>query len=111
MRKAPKKVPIPTREGDSRTAHLLPLIAFFKTQGNPPHPIPPYLVAGENGFYFDRDGFGTFYFEQPLDLAGLSAHFELPNTIKLAKTSVYDAGNFVSINQLFPQGPALTFDL
>lgn len=111
MRKAPKKVLISAREGASRTAHLLPLIAFFKAQGNPPHPIPPYLVSGENGFYFDRDGFGTFCFEQPLDLAGLSAHFELPDTIKLAKTSVYDAGNFLSIKQLFPQGPVPTFDL
>lgn len=110
MSKAPKKVPIAEQEGHSRTAHLLPLIAFLEAQGNPPHPIPPYLVAGENGFYFDRDGFGTFLFEQPLDLAGLSAHFELPDTIKLAKTSVYDARNFVSINQLFPQGPVPTFD-
>lgn len=111
MSKALKKVPIPIREGHSRTAHLLPLLAFLEAQGNPPHQIPPYLVAGENGFYFDRDGFGIFYFEQPLDLAGLATHFELPDTIKLAKTSLYDAGNFVSINQLFPQGPTPTFDL
>jgi hypothetical protein len=110
MSKAPKKVPIAEREGHSRTAHLLPLIAFLEAQGNPPHPIPPYLVAGENGFYFDRDGLGDFTFEQPLDLAGLAAHFELPDTIKLAKTSVYDARNFVRISQLIPQGPPITFD-
>lgn len=111
MKKAPKKVLIAAKEDHSRTAHLLPLIAFLKAQGNPPHPIPPYLVAGENGFYFDRDGLGTFCFEQPLDLAALAAHFELPDSIQLAKTSVYDSRNFLLISQLVPQGPPITFDL
>lgn len=110
MKEAPKKVPITEQEGHSRTAHLLPLIAFLEVQGNPPHPIPPYLVAGENGFYFDRDGLGDFSFEQPLDLAGLATHFELPDTIKLTETSVYDTRNFVRISQLIPQGPPITLD-
>lgn len=105
-----EKVPISAKFDGSRTAHLQPLIDFLKAQGNPPHPIPPYLVSGENGFYFDRDGLGDFTFEQPLDLAGLAAHFELPDTIKLAETSVYDARNFVRISQLIPQGPPITFD-
>ena len=106
----PKKEPVLEKIDGSRTAHLQPLIDFLKAQGNPPHPIPPYLVSGENGFYFDRDGFGDFCFERPLDMAGLSAHFELPDTIRLAETSVYDARNFVRISQLIPQGPLPTFD-
>lgn len=70
MGKFPKKVLIVEREGDSRTAHLLPLIAFFKAQGNKP--------AGPDGFTFDRDG--DYRFSGPLDM---KERFEVPATLLL----------------------------
>lgn len=106
----PKKEPIAEKSDDSRTAHLQPLIDFLKDQGNPPWQAPSYQTVGENGFYFDRDGFGTFYFEQPLDIAALAAHFALPASILLGKTAVSDRRNFVRISQLVPQGPPIRFD-
>lgn len=110
MVKAPEKVLISAKFDDSRTAHLRPLLDLLTAQGNPPWLGPSDQPAGENGFYFDRDGFGTFYFEQPLNLAALSAHFELPASVVLGKTAVYDSRNFVSISQVIPQRPPITFD-
>lgn len=102
MGKFPKKVLIAEREGDSRTAHLLPLIAFFKAQGNEP--------AGPDGFTFDRDGYGDYRFSGPLDMEVLKERFEVPATLLLNQNSVQDTRNFVGINQHVPQGPPLTFD-
>lgn len=103
----PKKEPVLEKFDGSRTAHLQPLIDFLKAQGNPPGHAPGYGSVGADGFYFDRDGFGTFYFEQPLDIAALSAHFALPASILLGKTAVSDRRNFVRISQLVPQGPPI----
>ena len=111
MVNSPEKVLISAKFDDSRTAHLQPLIDFLHAQGNPPWQAPSYQRVGENGFYFDRDGYGTFYFEQPLNLSALAARFDLPNTIVLGKTAVYDSRNFVGISQVVPQGPPLRFDL
>ena len=111
MVKSPEKVLISAKFDDSRTAHLQPLIDLLIAQGNLPWLAPSYRPAGQNGFYFDRDGFGTFYFEQPLDLAALATHFELPASITLGNTAVYDSRNFLSISQVVPQGPPLRFDL
>ena len=77
----PLKTLISEKMPDSRTAHLQPLIDFLQVQGNPPWRAPDYRPAGTNGFYFDRDGYGTFYFEQPLNLSALAARFDLPATI------------------------------
>jgi len=106
----PKKEPVAEKLNDSRTAHLQPLIDFLKAQGNPPGQAPGYGSVGADGFYFDRDGFGTFYFEQPLDIAALAAHFALPASILLGKTAVSDSRNFVSISHLVPQGPPIQLD-
>ena len=108
---APEKVLISAKNDDSRTAHLQPLIDFLQAQGNPVWQAPSYRPAGANGFYFDRDGYGTFYFEQPLNLSALAARFDLPDTIVLGQTAVYDSGNFVGISQVVPQGEPLRFDL
>lgn len=105
-----KKEPIAEKVDGSRTAHLQPLIDFLIAQGNPPWPAPSYQAVGENGFCFDRDGFGTFYFEQPLNIAALATHFALPASILLSKTAVSDSRNFVRISQLVPQGPPIQLD-
>ena len=110
MVKASEKVRIAEKFDGSRTAHLQPLVDFLTAQGNPPWLGPSYQPKRENGFYFDRDGFGTFYFEQPLDLAALSAHFELPASIVLSETAVCDSRNFVSISQVISQGPPIRLD-
>lgn len=99
-----EKEPSAEKIDGSRTAHLQPLIDFLKAQGNPPWQASSNQAVGENGFYFDRDGFGTFYFEQPLNIASIATHFELPASILLGKTAVSDSRNFVSISQLVPQG-------
>lgn len=106
----PEKEPVLEKFDGSRTAHLQPLIDFLKDQGNPPWQAPSYQAVGENGFHFDRDGFGTFYFEQPLDIAALAAHFELPASILLGQAAVSDSRNFVSISQLVSQGPPIQLD-
>ncbi|MFD2722133.1 hypothetical protein ACFST9_25675 [Hymenobacter monticola] len=107
---APGKVPISEKMTASRTAHLQPLIDFLKAQGNPPWIAPSDRPAGDDGFYFDRDGYGTFYFEQPLDLPALAARFALPATIAVGQTAVYDSRNFVCIAQAIPQEQPLQFD-
>ena len=71
---------------------------------------PSYRLVGADGFYFDRDGYGTFYFEQPLDLPSFAARFDLPDTIVLGKTAVYDRRNFVGISQAYPVEEPLRFD-
>lgn len=105
-----EKVPISAKFDGSRTAHLQPLIDFLKAQGNAPWGRPSAEPVSENGFYFDRDGYGTFYFEQPLNLVALAAQFDLPDTIVLGKTAVYDSRNFVGISQAIPQGEPLRLD-
>ncbi len=60
MVKAPKKTLIAEKMPDSRTAHLQSLIDFLKAQDNPPWQAPSYQRLGADGFYFDRDGYGTF---------------------------------------------------
>ena len=85
---------------DSRTAHLQPVIDFLKEQGNAP---------AQPGFTFDRDGYGTCYFEKPLDMELLKARFAFPDTILLTKDAVQDSRNFVGITQRIPLGPVLTF--
>ena len=59
----------------SDTDHLLPVIAFLKAHGNTP-------AAGDE-FTFNRDGLGTYGFQQPLDVALLQEHFVFPPTISL----------------------------
>jgi hypothetical protein len=95
----PEKEPIPEKLEGSRTAHLQPLIDFLKAQGNTPWPTPSDRPVGADGFEYDRDGFGTFYFEQPLDLLALAARFELPDTITVGTTAVYDRRNFAGLSQ------------
>lgn len=106
----PKKEPVLEKFDGSRTAHLQPLIDFLKAQGNPPVQAPGYGSVGADGFHFDRDGFGTFYFEQPLDIAALAVHFELPASIVLGQTAVFDSRNFVSISQVVRQGAPIQLD-
>jgi hypothetical protein len=97
------KIPILEEIGSSRTAHLRPLLDFLKAQGNVPWRAPSSRPVGEDGFYFDPDEYGTFYFEQPLDLLALETQFALPATIILGKAAVYDSRNFVCISQAMPQ--------
>lgn len=107
---APIKLLISAKFEGSRTAHLQPLIDFLKAQGNPPGLAPGHRPAGGDGFCFDLDGYGTFYFEQPLDLLALAARFSLPATIVIGQTAVYDSRNFVCLRQSIPQEQALRFD-
>ena len=108
---APEKTPILEKMPDSRTAHLQPLIDFLKAQGNPPWVFPSYRRAGADGFDFDRDGFGNFYFQVPLDLAAVRRHFSLPPTIVFTKSSIWDQRNMVGIDQALPVGEPLKFNL
>jgi hypothetical protein len=110
MKTAPQKEPISEKMGGSRTAHLQPLIDFLQARGNTPWQAPSYQPVGADGFAYDRDGFGTFYFEQPLNLAALVAWFDLPETITVGKTAVCDSRNFVSISQAVPQGQRIHLD-
>ena len=79
---------------DSRTAHLQPIIDYLTAEGNAP--------AGQAEFTYDRDGYGSYYFKEALDMAMLRAHFAFPATIVLTKDTVHDKGNFVRITQLNP---------
>ncbi len=97
---ASEKVPILAKNNDSRTVHLQPLIDFLTAQGNVP--------ASEN-FTFDRDGYGSYYFAQALDMEALRAQFELPITLLLTKDTVQDTRNFVRITQAFGPQPVLSF--
>ena len=100
MKTAIQRVPITAKFDGSRTAHLQPLIDFLTAQGNAP--------ASED-FTFDRDGYGSYYFAQALDMQALRAQFDLPATIVLTKDTVHDKGNFVRITQAFGPQPVLSF--
>ena len=103
MLTAPQKTPIAEKMSDSRTAHLQPLIDYLTTQGNAP--------AGSAGFSYDRDGYGSFYFTEPLEMALLRAHFAFPVTIILTKDTVQDTRNFVGITQVSPASAPLLFNV
>jgi hypothetical protein len=96
---------------DSRTAHLRPLIDFLKAQGNPPWPAPGYGSIGADGFVFDRDGYGTFYFRDPLVLDAVRQHFLLSTTILAQNGAIWDQRNGVGITLVQPVEEALDFDL
>ena len=81
----------------SDTDHLLPVIDFLKAQGNTP-------AAGDE-FQFNRDGLGTYSFNQPLDVASLQEHFVFPPTIKLSVDGLHDTRHFVRIGQGNPSQP------
>ena len=101
--KTPKKVAIAERVSGSVTAHLLPVVAFLKAQGNTPAPPLSYAQQNPDGFNFDRDGLGTFLFEQPLDVEAVKAHFDFPPTIAFTpEGDVWDNRNRVGIMQSRP---------
>ena len=62
MKTVLQRVPITAKFDGSRTAHLQPLIDFLTAQGNAP---------ASKDFTFDRDGYGSYYFAQPLDMEAL----------------------------------------
>lgn len=96
---------------DSRTAHLLPIIEFFKSQGNTPWLAPSYRPVGDDGFDFDRDGFGNFYFDEPLDLTAVEMLFSFPSTIVFTQDrGIWDRRNLVGISQAKPVTDVLSFD-
>lgn len=96
---------------DSRTAHLLPVVEFLKSQGNTPWLAPSYRPVGADGFDFDRDGFGNFYFDEPLDLKAVRMHFSLPGTITFTQDGgIWDQRNLVGIAQAKPVTAPLSFD-
>ena len=97
---ASEKVPISAKNDDSRTAHLQPLIDFLKAQGNAP---------ASADFTFDRDGIGSYYFAQPLDMEAIRARFALPASIVAGQSAVFDSRNFVCITQAFGPQPVLSF--
>ena len=102
MEKEPKTA-IAEQEPDSLTAHLLPVVAFPKAQGNSPAPPLSYAQQNPDGFNFDRDGLGTFLFEQPLDVDALKARFAFPSGIGFTRQSdLWDSRNRVGIMQARP---------
>ena len=101
MKTALQRVPISAKNDDSRTVHLQPLIDFLKAQGNAP--------ASADDFTFDRDGYGSYYFAQALDMEALRARFDLPATLLLTKDTVQDTRNFVRITQALGPQPVLSF--
>lgn len=103
MKTVPSKVPILAQSDDSRTAHLQPLIDFLKAQGNE--------SASPAGFTYDRDGYGSYYFAQPLDIEALRAQFDFPPSIEAGPLAVFDSGNFVAITQALPPGRVLSFEV
>ena len=103
MKQQLPKTLILEKVGDSRTAHLQPVIDFLKALGNQP--------ASGDDFLFDRDGYGDYRFTDPLDMAALRAQFEFPATLLLNQNSVQDQRNFVGIGQHIAQGPFITLDL
>ena len=106
-----EKVVLVEKLSDSRTAHLLPVIEFLKTQGNTPWLAPSYRRVGDDGFDFDRDGFGNFYFDKPLDLQAVRTHFALPATITFTQDGgIWDRRNLVGIAQAKPVAVPLSFD-
>lgn len=103
MKQQLPKTLILEKVGESRTAHLQPLIDFLKAQGNQP--------ASGDDFTFDRDGYGDYRFTGPLDMGALKEHFDFPPTLLLNQNSVQDTRNFVGIGQHVAQGPPITLDL
>ena len=67
------------------------MIAFLKAQG--------YEPTTGDGFYFDRDGMGTYGFTQPLDAELLQQPFDFPLSIKLSHGQLFDSRHFVRIRQ------------
>lgn len=105
--KNPKKIAIAERASGSVTAHLLPVVAFLKAQGNPPAPPLSYAQQGPGGFQFDRDGLGTFLFEKPLDVEALKARFDFPPTINFTRQGdLWDSRNRVGISRSRPLSAA-----
>ena len=102
MKTVLQRVPISAKFDGSRTAHLQPLIDFLTAQGNAP---------ASADFTFDRDGYGSYYFAQALDMEALRARFDLPATLLLTKDTVQDTRNFVAITQAFGPQPVLSFDV
>jgi hypothetical protein len=111
MATPPKREPIAEKFDNSRTAHLQPLIDFLKAQGNQPWPVPSYRPIGADGFDFDRDGYGNFYFRDPLDLEAVRRHFSLPATITAQNGAIWDERNGVGIVQAMPASEPFHFDL
>ncbi len=100
MRKTPEKVLIAAQDGDAGTAHLLPLIEFLTAQGNIPSRPLSYASQDEHGFNIDRDGYGKFLFDQPLDLVAVNARFALPPTIHFTPDDgIWDSLNKRGISQ------------
>lgn len=112
MAKLKNKIRIQEKVIGSLTAHLMPLIEFIKAQGNPPVPPPSYAQLNEDGFRFDRDGLGTFLFQEPLDVAAIQARFELPPTIVfITDGDIWDRRSRVGIQRGRPVTEAdLIFD-
>lgn len=103
MRKAPKKVLIAAQDEGSCAAHLLPLIKFLTAQGNTPSRPLSYTTQDEHGFNIDRDGYGKFLFDQPLDLAAVNARFALPPTIHFTPDNgIWDSLHKRGISQTKP---------
>ena len=102
--KNPQKVAIAEKVPGSLTAHLLPLVAFLKAQGNTPAPPLSYAQQNPDGFNFDRDGLGTFLFEKPLDVKAIKAHFDLPSGINFTRQGdLWDSRNRVGISRSRPR--------
>lgn len=105
--KNPKKVAIAEKVPGSLTAHLIPLVAFLKAQGNTPAPPLSYAQQNPDGFNFDRDGLGTFLFENPLDVEAIKVHFDLPSGIGFTRQGdLWDSRNRVGISRSRPLSTA-----
>ena len=103
----PQKAAIAEQVPGSLTAHLLPVVAFLKAQGNPPAPPLSYAPQNPDGFNFDRDGLGKFRFEKPLDVAAIKAHFDFPSGIGFTREGdLWDSRNRVGIMQARPVSAA-----
>ena len=75
-------------------------MTFLKAQGNSPAPPLNYARQNPDGFNFDRDGLGTFLFEQPLDVDALKARFAFPSGIGFTRQGdLWDSRNRVGIMQ------------
>lgn len=87
------------------TDHLLPVIEFLKKQGNQP--------ATNDEFRFNRDGFGVYGFQQPINIDLLKRHFDFPSTIILAGGALRDDRHFVGIEQYSDsaKSPMINFNL
>lgn len=87
------------------TDHLLPVIELLKKQGNKP--------ATNDEFRFNRDGFGVYGFQQPIDIDLLKRHFYFPPTIILSGGALRDDRHFVGIEQYSDstKSPVINFNL